>query len=313
MPEYAPFPINPQLTGVALAYKNAKMIADDIAPRKPVGGETFKFHKHELADKITVPDTLVGRKSEPNQVEFGTVEVDSSTEDYGLDDLVPNKDIDNARNIPGFDPLATATENLSDIIELAREIRTANIVFNADSYGDDNKLTLAGTDQWSDYDNSDPVDQIKEALDGCVVRPNVAVFGRAGYSKLSSHPKILKSVYKQNVDAGIAARSAIAELFELDEILVGDAWVNIARPGKPIVRSRAWGKHCALIVRDKLADFQNKRPTFCLTAQWGARIAGELPEPKKGLRGSVLVRVGESVRELVIADDLGFLLENVVA
>ena len=307
-----PFPVNPVLTGVALAYANGRMIADEVSPRRPVGGEQFKYYKHLLGDAMTVPDTTVGRKSMPTEVEFALEEVDASTVDYGLDDVVPNKDIETAKLIPGFDPLNTATENLTDILVLSREVRVAGTIFNTANYNAANKLTLAGTDRWDDYDHSDPIDDHKAALDACVIRPTVAVYGRKTWSKLCSHPKILAAVGKLNTGGGIARRQEVADLFELDEILVGESWVNIAKPGQAVNRARVWGNHASLLVRDKLADFQNKRPTFSVTAQWGGRIAGSLPEPKIGLRGSVRVRVGESVRELVIADDLGFMFENAV-
>lgn len=308
----APFPVNPVLTGVALAYHNGKMIADEVSPKKQVGGEQFKYYKHNVAECQTLPDTVVGRKSVPNEVEFTLEEVDSSTQDHGLDDVVPNKDIENAKNIPGYDPLATAAMNLTDLIELSREVRTANLIFGAANYGAANKVALAGGDKWSDYTNSDPVTDIKTGLDACIIRPNVAVFGRSAWSTLSSHPQILAGVGKLNTNGGIAKRQEVADLFELDEILVGESFVNIAKPGQAVSRARVWGGHCSLIVRDKLADFQNKRPTFSLTAQCGSRISGDIAEPKIGLRGSVRVRVGEAVRELLIANDLGYFLQNVV-
>lgn len=309
----APFPVNVQLTGVARAYVNQKLIADQISPRKPVPGEQFKWYQHKLGGKITIPDTLVGRKGVPNEVEFEMEEKDASTQDHSLDDVVPNKDIDNAKNIPGFNPLATAAENLTDLLALARELRVADLVFNAATYADGNKLTLAGTDRWDDYAASTPVDDFKAAMDVCLVRPNVGVFGRPAWSKFNSHPQILAGVGKLNTNGGIATRQEVAEMFELDEIIIGEGWVNIANPGQPVQRRRVWGNHCSLLVRDNLADFQNLRPTFSLTAQWGGRIAGDIPEQVKGMRGSTRVRVGEAVRELNIAPDLGFFFENVVS
>ena len=38
-----------------------------------------------------------------------------------------------------------------------------------------------------------------------------------------------------------------------------------------------------------------------------------MPEPKTGLRGAQRVRAGESVRELVVASDVGFLWRDAVA
>ncbi|MGV8796604.1 hypothetical protein ACV373_31930, partial [Pseudomonas aeruginosa] len=57
----APFPIDPELTAIAIAYRNGRMIADEVLPRVPVGKQEFKFWKYDLAQGFTVPETLVGR------------------------------------------------------------------------------------------------------------------------------------------------------------------------------------------------------------------------------------------------------------
>jgi hypothetical protein len=38
-----------------------------------------------------------------------------------------------------------------------------------------------------------------------------------------------------------------------------------------------------------------------------------MPEPKVGLRGAQRVRVGESVNELIVASDVGYFFQNIVA
>ncbi len=85
----APFPIDAELTAIAIAYRNGRMIADDVLPRVPVGKQEFKYWKYDLADGFTVPNTLVGRKSRPNEVEFDATDATDSTEDHGLDAPVP--------------------------------------------------------------------------------------------------------------------------------------------------------------------------------------------------------------------------------
>lgn len=92
----APFPIDPELTAIAIAYRNGRMISDEVLPRVPVGKQEFKFWKYDLAQGFTVPETLVGRKSKPNEVEFSATDETGSTEDHGLDAPVPQADIDNA-------------------------------------------------------------------------------------------------------------------------------------------------------------------------------------------------------------------------
>jgi len=306
----APFPIQPELTAIAIAYRNNRMIADDVLPRVLVGKQEFKYLKHTLADGFTLPDTKVGRKSRPNEIEFSATEVTDSTGDYGLDDPIPQADIDNAP--PNYDPLGKSTEQLTNLILLDREVRTAGLVFDANNYAAANKIALSGTTQWSDYTNSDPIGVIQAGLDACIMRPNVMVIGRAAFTKLASHPKIVKAVLGNAGDSGIARRQDIASLLELDEVLVGEGWVNTAKKGQAATLVRVWGKHCSLILRDKNADTRSGL-SFGLTAQWGGRIAGSIPDKNIGLRGGQRVRVGESVKELITANDLAYFIQNAVA
>jgi len=108
-----PFPTDPVLTAIAIAYRNGRLIADDVLPRTLVGRQEFKWRHYHLADGFTLPDTKVGRKSAPNRVEFGHKEETSSTEDYGLDAPVPQSDIENASGT-GVDPLGTAIEHATN-------------------------------------------------------------------------------------------------------------------------------------------------------------------------------------------------------
>jgi len=306
----APFPIQPELTAIAIAYRNGRLIADDVLPRVPVGVQEFKYLKYTLADGFTLPDTKVGRRSRPNEVEFSATETTDKTDDYGLDDPVPQADIDNAP--PNYDPLGRATESTTDLILLDRERRAANLVFTLGNYPSANRTTLSGSSQWSDT-TSDPITAISNALDVPVVRPNVAVLGRAVFTNLARHPKIVSAVLGNAGLSGIARREQIAALFELDEVMVGEGWLNTAKKGQTASLSRVWGKHASFIYRDKLASTQQGRPTFGFTAQWGTRIAGANPDPGIGLRGGQRVRVGESVKELLCANDLAYFFQNAVA
>ncbi len=305
----APFPIQPELTGIAIAYRNNKLIADEVLPRVPVGKQEFKYLKQTLADSFTIPDSKVGRKSKPNEVDFSAAELTASTEDWALDDPIPQVDIDNAP--ANYDPLGRATASLMDLILLGREKRTADLVFDATQYAAANKITLSGASQWNDV-NSDPVLNIMNGLDACIMRPNMGVIGRAAFSRLCMHPKISKAVLGNGGDVTIATRQAIAALFELDDLVVGEGWVNVAKKGQLASLVRVWGKHMALIYRDKMADTRGGT-TFGITAQFGTRIAGSETDSSIGMRGGQRVRVGEAVKELITANDMGFFIQNAVA
>ncbi len=313
----APFPITPELMAISIAYKNVKYIADDVLPRVPTGTQEFKYTVYTKAESFTVPDTKVGRKSAPNEVEFTGTETTSKCQDYALDDPVPQEDVINAEAVNAmtgghYDPLGRATEGTTDLVMLDREVRVANLVFVAANYPTGNKSTLSGTSQWSDYANSDPVAAIQAAMDAMIFRPNCMTIGRPVFTKLISHPKIVQAVFGTAQTSGIVKREQLAALFELDNIFVGDAWVNTAKRGQTLTLGRVWGKHCVLHYRDLRADTRGGT-TFGYTAQWGARIAGAQPDSKIGMRGGQRVRVGESVKELITASDLGYMFESAVA
>lgn len=308
----APFPIEPALTAIALAYTNERMIADEILPRIPVARQEFKYNKFRLADAFTIPNTLVGRKSRPREVEFGADEASDFTRDYGLEDPIPVADIENAAG--RFDPLGRSAALLTDLIMVDREQRAANLVFNAASYAAANTTTLAGAAQWSDP-TSDPIKAIMDALDSMVMRPAIAVFGRATFSVLSRHSKIVAAAFPLGGNAtagGTVAREAIARVLELEEVHVGEGWFNSAKPGQTPTIVRLWGKHAAFLVRNKQVTNVGG-VTFGYTAEFGMRLAGRREDPDIGLRGGIRVRVGESLKELVVANDLGFFFQNAVA
>ncbi|RJF94809.1 capsid protein [Oleomonas cavernae] len=307
-----PFPVDPELTGVVISYANGDLVADRVLPRiSPLlSKQTFEWLKFEFGEQITIPDTTVGRKGEPNEVEFSATEDTSKTIDYGLDDVVPIDDVNNAP--VGYNPLSHAAQGVMDLVLLDRERRVANSVFAAATYPVGNKVVLAGTSQWS-HASSDPVAAITAAQDALIMRANVLVLGRPTWTALSTNPAILKAVHRNDGDKGIATRQAVADLFELDEIIVGSAFVNTAKKGQALAKARLWGKHAALIRRDGLASNKNGRATFGMTMQYGGKVAGQIPEPKTGLRGSIRVRAGESVKELITAPDLGYFFESAVA
>jgi hypothetical protein len=308
----APFPVQPTLTAIAVAYRNTELIADSVLPRVPVGAQDFKYLRWTQAEHFTVPNTRVGRRSQPNEVEFTATETSASCDDYGLDYPVPQQDIDNAP--PNYDPVGRATEGVADLIELDREIRAAGLVFGAGNYAAANKATLSGTGQWSDFTNSDPVTAILNAFDAMLYRPNVAVLGQAVWTRLSTHPKVCKAIFGNNTDAGIVSRQAFAALLELDEVLVGRGWYNTAVKGQTASLARVWGKHAAFVYRNSAASsVSGGVVTYGMTAQYGTRIAGAMPDMKIGAKGGQRVRVVESVKELMTANDLGYLFTNAVA
>ncbi len=311
------FPVNPELCAVAIGYKNRDidMIADVAMPRVLTSSE-FKYTKYSKEDAYTVPDTRVGRKSEPTMVDFGGTVLTDSVEDYGLDDLVPNSEMDSwaAMQKPAgaVSPEAKSTSLLTGLVLLDREIRVANKVFNTANYAAGNYDTLSGTAQWSDFVNANPLNALLTALDVPLFRPNTVVLGQAAWTKIRQHPKLVQACNATAQEGGAITKQQLADLLEVRHVAVGVGFANTAKKGQAANMARVWGKHCALLyVGQDLAD--SEQPCWGFTAQFGTRVAGSIPAPTKGLRGGQIVRAGESVKEVICAPDAGYFFQNVVA
>src|SRR5690554_3896776 len=169
----APFKTDPVRTAIALSYSNSEYIGDRVLPRIGVGAREYKYTVYNKKDRFTVPNTSVGRKGRVNEIEFGATELSGMVSDYGLEDPIPQADIDAARNTD-IDPISDATENLSDLIMLDREVRVARLVHTKANYT--SKDTISGNDQWNDSaGTSDPIEQITEGLETPIIRPNTMV------------------------------------------------------------------------------------------------------------------------------------------
>ncbi len=313
------YTVNPILTGLALAFTNGVMIADMVLPRVPVDSVLYKYWRWDFGQFITVPDTTIGRKSPPNEVEFNATEVPASTKDYGLQVKIPVADLERA---PDGGARLSQTEVLgtTNLILLDREVRVANSVLNLANYPAANKMTLSGTSQWSDYANSNPVNEIMTKLDTLVMRPKKLVMGRACYTQLRQNPKVLAGVFSTggNVTAtggGMASKQAIADLLELDDIIVGEGFVNVAKEGQAVNMQRVWGKDCLAFYQDpiSLSGVTQSAATFGFTAEFQKRMVMEYFMPEVGVKGVNAYKVVEQLGEQICAPELAYLWKNAVA
>lgn len=319
-----PFPIDPTLTAIAIGYRNpaATLIYSRVLPGVTVLSEQFKWTEFPLAEGFSVPELEVGRKGRVNQVEFTATERDSSVKDYGLDDAIPYSDIEaaaraRAEKRSNIDPRNMAVEGLTNLIELGREVRAAQVVQDPNNYDADKKIALTGTDKFSDYENSDPYGVIDEGMEKTLVyRPNTIAMGQPVWSKIKRHPKLIKAVKGGLTEDGAITKAQFAELFELapENVLIGMAQVNLSRKGQAVNLSRVWGKSIQLLYIDpskRQAD--GSVITWGFTAELGGRISGSIEDKDIGLQGGERVRVGERVRELVAAKSVGYQIQGAVA
>lgn len=160
------------------------------------------------------------------RVKFGYSGAPYALVDYSLEGLVPVEVQEEAGNGPGIDMGARAIGEVSAIMALRLEKQAADIARTAASYAAANKITLAGTAQWSDFGAvSDPIANIETAKDAVRAatgkRPNTIVMGAAVMSKLRQHPKIVDRIKYTGRD--VATPELLAALFGVQRVATGDA------------------------------------------------------------------------------------------
>lgn len=253
--------IDPILSNVAQGYVHPDRVGFSLFPRVDVqqrggqiiefGRESFKRYKTRRAPGANTKRVQFGYEGKP----FALVQ-DS------LEGKVAWEHMQDANQVPGIDMGTRATNQVMSIMSLSLEIEQAELATAAANYGANNKITLAGTDQW-DHADADPAKQIREyreAVRGVVgLRPNTMVVSAAGFNGLAENPKILEKFKYTSSDS--ITTEMLARLFNLRRVVVGDS-VYMNEGSDQMVD--AWGNAAVLAyVPEQVSS--NEEPSFGYT------------------------------------------------
>lgn len=235
--------IDPILSNVVQGYRHPDHIGMALFPRVPVnvaGGKIIEFGKDafKLYTSLRAPGTATKR------IQFGYEGKPFALENHALEAPVPREHLRDANNVPGIDLATRAINGVMRIESLILEKQQADLARNAAGYDANHKLTLAGTDQWSDYANSDPIgdiDDAKEAIRSSTgLYPNVIEISAKVFKVLKEHPAILDKIkYTQR---GVVTAEILAAVFDVQSVIVGKA-IGFDDAGATI---DIWGKDVVL-------------------------------------------------------------------
>ena len=155
------------LTGVSSAYIPEGFISESLFPSVDSVEKTGKLAKYGT-DHLRVEQTIIGGRGEYPRIQTIVKSTDSySIEGHGLEGLVTEDDYSNSQK--PYDAERDETIGITTTIMVGKEKGIADSL--ADTSVLTQNTTLSGTSQWSDYANSDPVDDFLTARsavkDGC--------------------------------------------------------------------------------------------------------------------------------------------------
>ncbi|HUT26080.1 MAG TPA: hypothetical protein VM492_17230 [Sumerlaeia bacterium] len=313
MPEVSQVHVNVALTNVSLAYRNPAFISDVVAPPAGVRKQQDRYFIYDSArEAFRSTDDKRAPGAEANEVDFALSNETYYCEDHALVSVIPDEERENAD--PAIQPDIDRTEFLTDKIELNKEIELADVVATDASLPGE---TLSGTDQWSDGANSDPIGDVETGkaavIEAAQVMPNTLVLPYEVYAKVRVHPDVMEGV-KYSV-GGIPTADILAELFDVQRVLVPRAVKNAAAPGAAASMTYVWGKNAFLCYVPPRAAL--KTVTFAYSFTWTSApgsVSGRVVETwREHPRKSDVVRVQRYYDQKVIAPGAIYVWKAAVA
>lgn len=304
--------IDTLLTNISVGYQPTGMIAPEIAPIVDVAKQSNLYQIWDKGDSLRVPDTARAPKTPANKIEWNTSSAAYFCRGWALGHELPFEDLGNV-DVP-INLMQRATEGIIDGLMIDWERRLANTLTTASNLGSSSSPTA-----WTDKVNGAPVDDIHTAVDAIHattgIEANTMILGRAAWRALSKHPQILELIFPHGSGGKFATRKQVAELFEVDKVLVGNTVQNTGGEGGANAFSNIWGGHCVLLhvaPRPTLLT-----PTFMYSFRWrppqfpAPLVVERTVRSGAGSRKVVALEAGYFQDERVVASELGFIIQSV--
>jgi hypothetical protein len=206
--------------------KAENMIADKVFPVVPVDKKSNKYFTYDKNDWFR---DEAQRRAPGTESAGGGYNLSTTT--YSADVFAFHKDVDDqtlANADTPLNPLREAAEFVTSRLLLRREVQFISDfmttgVWATDATGVSSASPSSGEfTQWSNYTNSDPIEDIEEAKEDILsttgYEANTLVLGYQSFRQLKNHPDVVDR-YKYTTSS-VITEEMLARLFGVDRILV---------------------------------------------------------------------------------------------
>lgn len=236
---------DPILSNISVAYQNEEYVAEKILPVVKVARSSGKYFSYDTA-KFRRVISLRGMGAETKEVEYGLSQSTAFlVKEHTLKEIVPDELVEQA--VKPLDPMMDASENVTERLLVEKKYDLA--VYMQSTTNLTNNTTLSGTDQWSDYANSDPIGDVKDgkaAIHALIFKePNTLVLGKQVYDKLVDHPNIIDRIKYSAL--GVATPDLLARIFDVKSVIIAGAGYESATEGQDSSMAYIWGKYAWLL------------------------------------------------------------------
>ncbi|MFF6951819.1 hypothetical protein ACFZAD_24570 [Streptomyces iakyrus] len=300
---------------MALAYTNDAYVAEQFIPSSQVAtqsGKPWVYDRSRFRPSATGGKRAQGANSEEVRMAF-TLGTPYFAEDHAKKIFVTDEDVKNAK-ATNRDPFADATEHVTEVQLIDRETEAATLLTTASNYATDNKETLSGTSQWSDYSNSTPIKDGHEAIavihGKLFVRPNKVLIPFQVFNVLQDHPDFLGRAADSNLR--VVTPELIARIWNVDQVVIAGAGYNASHEGQADDMQYVWGNK---VVFSYVNPSQSEKVlTFARRYQWMSPVVQRLRGTDEEDRRGTWVRRGDNYYdEVIVSNEAGFLFSDVIA
>lgn len=310
--------LNDAMTEFDLTANQEGMIASLVAPPIDVDQQSGTYPRIKI--KQLLRNASVERTSEGNYprdtYEF---ENDSyATKEYGIEQTVDGRDAARFKNY--MDAEAIAASLAQSRILQAREERTAALIFNTGTWNTA-ALTTAVAVPWSTYATAVPITNVDAARikfrNNSGRKPNALIMEYTVFIHLRNCQQIIDRIAAagagDKVKANDITKSMLAQVFDVDFVIVADNMKNTANEGQAAALSGVWDPTMCMLAR--VATSNNiKEPCIARTLHWtedGSMVNGAMESYQDPRSRKDIIRCRHDVQEKVVFTEMGHLLTAV--
>mgnify|MGYP000022198100 FL=1 len=301
------------LTNVSLAYVNQNYIADEVLPIVPnlkndsgLIGSYSNDHLRIYSAKRSLYDVSQKR------IEWKYQQDDRYDIDYfDLETFLPDRLVEQTE-LP-FNARRDAMLVVMESLKVERERSLAAIMSDTSILTQNS--TLSGTSQWSDYANSEPEVDIRNArtavFNATGMEANCIQMSRATLEVLKLHPFFLNQVRGVRLPSEDDVISILKSFFGFTKVLIGRAKYVSSKEGQTDVMADVWGKDLVIYYAPQTPSLMQKSfgYSFQLAGRnWTVRTRRE-PDSDEG----ELIKVQHARDDKILVPTAAYLYKSVVA
>ena len=305
--------IDRPLSNFALAYENNALIADKLSPIIPVSNKSDLYFVRNKSNAMRKLNTEIGVFDKASQIDAGI-----STKKYSCQNHALSGSVAVEQEINSDAPLNLRQDCVSDVMAelmLMREYRVARLYNDPTKYASANKVTLTGGSRFDDA-NVDPFPVLIAGRATIFRAPNTRLVAWCGldvWTAMRNNAALRGRVVYGGSNDRMAAvlKAAVASLLEVDELIVGEAYINTANPGQADTIGRVWNQK-SFGIAAVATSASTRSLHFSSTFRFLAPEVRTIVHLETGTRGSTEVIIAHSDDEQNPANDAAFLVQGAI-